>query len=283
MEFQNIGYITMIDLSLLSKVHSEFYAYCTCSKPEEDGLRCTPRSLRGNGGVSILWHKTLQPYVQKLTDVSTERVVGIRLVTADRPICFLSVYLPTRTGCTDDFKECMDYLDAVLGRLAFDNGVVIMGDFNADTGSEGGPLSSTPTNEQGRILLRYLQRWNYLSVHLYNEAPGLSQSVTHTYCSEAHNTSAPLITYSLPSICCPTFLTPLYLRKNRLTSQTTHPSAPTSNVSYNLHLCLLPQVAQRANRSKLTRLNSPKMRSLTATQHMLSQGFSLSLYQILVN
>ena len=42
------------DLSLLSKVHSEFYAYSTCSKPEEDGLRCTPRSLRGNGGVSIL-------------------------------------------------------------------------------------------------------------------------------------------------------------------------------------------------------------------------------------
>ena len=176
------------DLSLLSKVHSEFYAYSTCSKPEEDGLRCTPRSLRGNGGVSILWHKTLQPYVQKLTDVSTERVVGIRLVTADRPICFLSVYLPTRTGCTDDFKECMDYLDAVLGRLAFDNDVVIMGDFNADPGSEGGPLSSTPTNEQGRILLRYLQRWNYLSVHLYDEALGLSQSVTHTYCSEAHNT-----------------------------------------------------------------------------------------------
>ena len=82
----------------------------------------------------------------------------------------------------------MDYLDAVLGRLAFDNDVVIMGDFNADPGSEGGPLSSTPTNEQGRILLRYLQRWNYLSVHLYDEAPGLSQSVTHTYCSEAHNT-----------------------------------------------------------------------------------------------
>ena len=51
----------------------------------------------------------------------------------------------------------MDYLDAVLGHLAFDNDVIIMGDFNSDPGSEGGPLSSTPTNEQGRILLCYQQ------------------------------------------------------------------------------------------------------------------------------
>ena len=150
--------------------------------------RCTPRSVHGNGGVSLLWHKSLQSYVQKLNHISTDRVVGIRLVTADRPICFLPVYLPTRTGCTDDFKECMDYLDAVLGRLSFDNDVIIMGDLNADPGSEGGPLSSTSTNEQGRILLCYLQRWNYMSVHLHDKDLGLLQNVRHTYCSGAHNT-----------------------------------------------------------------------------------------------
>jgi hypothetical protein len=147
---------------------------------EEDALRCAPRFLRDNGGVSILWHKSLLPYVHKLTDVSTDRVVGIKLDTADRPICFLSVYLLTRTGCTDDFKECLDYLDAVLGRLAFDNDVIIMGDLNADPGSEGGPLSSTSSNEQGRILLHYLQRWNFLSVHLHDITPGLSQRGSHT-------------------------------------------------------------------------------------------------------
>ena len=75
--------------------------------------------------------------------------------------------------------------DAVLGRLSFDNDV---GDLNTDPGSEGGPLSSTPVNEQGRILLRYLQRWNYLSVHLHDKDPGLLRNVTHTYCSGAHNT-----------------------------------------------------------------------------------------------
>ena len=62
--------------------------------------------------------------------------------------------------------------------------------------------------------------------------------------------SALLITYSLPSICCPAFLTPLYLRRNQQTFQTTHLSAPTSSVSCNLHLCLLPQSVQWAKLSK---------------------------------
>ena len=176
----------------------------------------------------------------------------------------------------------MDDLDAVLGHFAFDNDEIIMGDFNADPGSEGGPLSSTPMNEQGRILLCYLKRWNYLSVHLYDNAPGLLQSVTLTVVKHI-TPSAPLITYSLPSIFCSYFQTPLYLRKNQLTSQTTHLSAPTSNLFYNLHLCLLRQVAQWTNRSKLTGLNSPDMRSSTTTQHVLSQGFLPLLYLILVN
>ena len=59
-----------------------------------------------------------------------------------------------------------------------------------------------------------------------------------------------LITYSLPSICCPAFLTPLYLRRNQQTFQTTHLSAPTSSVSCNLHLCLLPQSVQWSKLSK---------------------------------
>ena len=177
------------DLSLLSKVYSEFYAYSMCSKSEEDGLRCTPRCLRGSGGVSILWHKTLHPYVQKLTDISNDRAVasGLLLQTA-QSVFVLFICQLARGVLTTSKNVYTDYLDAVVGRLAFDNDVIIMGDFNADPGSEGGPLSSTPTNEQGRILLCYLQRWNYLSVHLYDKAPGLLQSVTHTYCSEAHNT-----------------------------------------------------------------------------------------------
>ena len=62
---------------------------------------------------------------------------------------------------------------------------------------------------------------------------------------------------------------------------TTHLSAPNSSVSYNHSLCLLPQLAQRINRSKLIGLNCPRMRSWTATQHVWSQSSPLSLYLIL--
>ena len=163
------------------QLHKDFSAHSTSPRTKEDTLRCTPRYIRGHGGVAIVWRKSLNPYIRKLTTIASERVVGIQLVTTNRPVCFLSVYLPTRTGCTDEFKECLDYIASVLAQLAFDNDVVIMGDFNADPGPEGGPASWTQLNEQGRILLRYLQEWNYTSLHLHKSSPP-----SHTYLSDAH-------------------------------------------------------------------------------------------------
>ena len=70
----------------------------------------------------------------------------------------LSVYLPTRTGCTDIFKESLDYLDSMINLLSFDNDVFILGDINADLGPGRGPMASTSINEQGKILMQYLKR-----------------------------------------------------------------------------------------------------------------------------
>ena len=72
--------------------------------------------------------------------------------------CLLSVYLPKRSGATDEFKEALDLLDATLGLYGLDNDVYILGDLNADLGTEGGPQACTPANEHGRILLQYLHR-----------------------------------------------------------------------------------------------------------------------------
>ena len=72
--------------------------------------------------------------------------------------CLLSVYLPKRSGATDEFKEALDLLDATLGLYGLDNDVYILGDLNADLGTEGGPQACTPANEHGRILLQCLHR-----------------------------------------------------------------------------------------------------------------------------
>ncbi len=54
----------------------------------------------------------------------------------------LSIPIPSRSGCTDDFKETMDRLEALINTHGTDKEVIFLGDFNADPGKEGGPLSS---------------------------------------------------------------------------------------------------------------------------------------------
>ena len=58
-------------------------------------------------------------------------------------------------------------LGATLSLYRLDNDVYILGEFNADLGTEGGPQACTPVNEQGHILLRYLSRWEYLLYNLH--------------------------------------------------------------------------------------------------------------------
>ena len=100
-------------------------------------MYCRLEYLRGHGGVSIAWHKSLSNSVSKIVLPNTQRIVGIKLLSEPRPICFFSVYLPSRSGCTDVFKESLDYIDADYG---FYNDLILMCDFNADPGCSGGPL-----------------------------------------------------------------------------------------------------------------------------------------------
>ena len=69
----------------------------------------------------------------------------------------------------------------MINLLGLDNDVFILGDINADLGPGGGPMASTAINEQGKILMQYLKRWNFLSAHLHLS----SSPETSTYESEA--------------------------------------------------------------------------------------------------
>ena len=182
------------ELQSLQALHPDFNFLSSAPPAEEDDLYCRPRYLRGHGGVAIAWRKSLDHHISKLDNSSSHRVVGISLQAQPRPICLLSVYLPTRTGCTDIFKESLDYLDSMINLLGYENDVFILGDMNADLGLTGGPMASTHINEQGKILQKYLQRWNFLSAHLH-----LSPTpATSTYESEAHGSIS-----TIDHILCP--------------------------------------------------------------------------------
>jgi len=120
--------------------------------------------------------------------------MGINI--ADR-IAIFSTYLPTRTGCTDAFKESLDFLQMIKSKLDGSTMVVSAGDLNTDPGAEGGPSATTKVNEQGQILNTYLRRWGYTSCHLHlNTAPssdtyeadhnGCKSTIDPLLCSERH-------------------------------------------------------------------------------------------------
>ena len=82
-------------------------------------------------------------------------------ITLDNKTSVFSVYLPTRSGCTDNFKESLDTLQVIKEKLDPSGIVIFAGDLNADPGIHGGPFSATPANEEGRILTRYIQSWGF--------------------------------------------------------------------------------------------------------------------------
>ena len=129
----------------------------------------------------------------------------------------------------DRFKESLDQLDAAIENLSIDNVVLVLGDLNADPGALGGPCSTTSTNKQGRNLLRYLRRWNYVSAHLHL---GPTDHPSHAYLGEAHGSySTEVRSHTGPSIyflprlttCCVLDESPLVPQKphahNRIHSQ----------------------------------------------------------------
>ena len=131
------------NLNLIHKLNKDFKFFPMASPREEDPVYCVPRLIRGHGGVALGWRTSLDQFVSPLPFVSTCRMVGIEFNPTNFPLFIISVYLPSRYGCTDDFKEALDQLEAIIMLLPPGADIIIMGDFNADIGHLGGPQSST--------------------------------------------------------------------------------------------------------------------------------------------
>lgn len=89
-----------------------------------------PRIIRGHGGIALGWHKKLSAHISPLHFISSCRIIGVQLkLTPSNPVVIIAVYLPSRAGCTDKFREALDQLEA---SLPVNPDIIIMGDFNAD-------------------------------------------------------------------------------------------------------------------------------------------------------
>ena len=98
-----------------------------------------PRNRRGHGGVAIMWRKTLSD-VHKLSEFASHHHIGISVCNH---LKIFSTYLPTRSGCTDIYKETLDHLNVIREKYS-DNGILIFaGDMNGDLGTSDGSHATT--------------------------------------------------------------------------------------------------------------------------------------------
>ena len=110
-----------------------------------------------------------------------------------------STYLPTRSGCTDIYKETLDHLNVIREKYS-DNGILIFaGDMNGDLGTSDGPRATTTINEQGQILSHYLKSWNFVSAHLHLN----TETSSHTYESESNSCISTIDHFLCPQHCLP--------------------------------------------------------------------------------
>ena len=190
------------NLSVIHQLSNDYKFIAVAAPEEEDTVFCVPRLIRGHGGVALGWRSESDGFVSPITSIATSRIIGIKFSVSQYTLYIISVYLPSRSGCTDVFKESLDQLEAMLMLLPSGAEVVIMGDFNADLGHLGGPRSCTQINEQGKILYRYISKWNFISTHLHLQTTASSI----TYESDAHSTLS-----TLDHILCPSFMLPKFI------------------------------------------------------------------------
>ena len=149
-------------LRLLEQIDNEFEYFGRSSKLSS--AECYGTS-RGQGGVAIMWHNSFKG-VTPLRDILHDRICGVRVQTVNGAVInIFCVYLPAY-GCGEDYETTLDELSAILESTEDGSINIIGGDLNGDLGALGGPRSRNNANKQGKILNRFITKYDYIATNL---------------------------------------------------------------------------------------------------------------------
>ena len=170
----------------LNEVDSDFFCIGKSSRlasEEYFGVR------RGSGGVAIYWRKNMSG-VSPLLSITHDRVCGIRIQTESNTIInVLSVYM-LAVGSCDDHSTAFDELSYILESLEDGAVNLVIGDFNGDIGHMGGPRGSSEPTRAGRVVIDFMDRYDFRAANLLYNASGSVRTF------ECHN-GTPTIDYAL--------------------------------------------------------------------------------------
>ncbi|XP_045539177.1 uncharacterized protein LOC123722186 [Papilio machaon] len=155
------------DIPYLSSIDNNFSYTGTSAVDTSVGM------LRGRpyGGVALLWNKKVFQNVLVL-QCDNPRICAIKIITSERPLIVISVYMPTDTKENlPEFTDCLGAMSALVNEYGVES-TFILGDFNAH-----------PNELFFYELLNFCneQRWFCVDVDMLGYS-----SDTYTFVSEAH-------------------------------------------------------------------------------------------------
>ena len=126
---------------------------------------------RGQGGVMILWDKTISG-ITPINEIVHDRICAIRVQNVNGTVFNIyNVYMPAQ-GCADDLAVTLDELGAILDNSEANAYNIIGGDLNGDMGNLGGPRANHICTNEGRIVYDFTSRYNLYPVNLSMKAIG---------------------------------------------------------------------------------------------------------------
>ena len=127
--YKNIGYLTWAR-NIKAVYHTDFTAF---TRHVNDFDPISPISRpRGYGGIAVVYKKTLSPSITQLPD-GDHRIQAIEIITNDKSICLVNIYLPARGTTTGQelYRCVLDTLREIIWKYENTRTIIVAGDFNA--------------------------------------------------------------------------------------------------------------------------------------------------------
>ena len=128
-------------------------------------------SGRGQGGIALFWRNRIKG-ISVVSDIILDRACAIRLQTPLGGVMyFISVYLPAM-GCSESLDSSLDDITEVIESRDEGAKVVLMGDFNGDIGSSGGPRGYRVATNRGEKVMNFFRRHKLVPMNMQQGAVG---------------------------------------------------------------------------------------------------------------
>ncbi|CAC5396747.1 unnamed protein product [Mytilus coruscus] len=120
------------ELNLLDELNTQFSGKGKSIDSGKNTCDLLIKSVRGYGGVAIIWDHSFDQYVKPIID-GNNRIQCIELALKNQ-ILLVSAYLPTKAEIDkfEEFSECIDQLFEIIQKYELTHNIVIGGDFNED-------------------------------------------------------------------------------------------------------------------------------------------------------